>query len=53
MPRLALIVLLLQLSMSGRAQMEAAVWYFGHNAGLNFNSGVPVAITDGQIEVKV
>ncbi len=29
------------------AQKEGNVWYFGDSAGLDFNSGVPVAITDG------
>lgn len=33
-----------------QAQKEAAIWYFGRNAGLDFNSGVPVAITDGQLD---
>ena len=27
------------------SQGEANIWYFGENAGLNFNSGSPVAIT--------
>jgi len=31
------------------AQGEANIWYFGQNAGLNFNSGVPVALTNGQL----
>jgi len=31
------------------AQGEANIWYFGENAGLDFNSGVPVALTDGQL----
>lgn len=31
------------------AQGEAANWYFGVNAGLNFNSGSPVADLDGQL----
>ncbi|TDT46372.1 gliding motility-associated-like protein [Maribacter spongiicola] len=32
-----------------QAQKEAAIWYFGENAGLDFNSGAPVALLDGQI----
>jgi len=28
---------------------EGNIWYFGENAGLDFNSGVPVALTDGQL----
>jgi gliding motility-associated-like protein len=31
------------------AQREANIWYFGQNAGLDFNSGVPVALTNGQL----
>jgi gliding motility-associated-like protein len=32
------------------SQGQANIWYFGENAGLDFNSGVPVPITDGQID---
>ena len=28
---------------------EGNIWYFGQNAGLDFNSGSPVALTDGQL----
>ncbi|GAB1309628.1 hypothetical protein KH5_23110 [Urechidicola sp. KH5] len=31
------------------AQGEANIWYFGHNAGLDFNSGIPVALNNGQL----
>ncbi|MCD4725718.1 MAG: T9SS type A sorting domain-containing protein [Bacteroidales bacterium] len=31
------------------AQNEASIWYFGHNAGVDFSSGMPVAITNGEI----
>ncbi len=31
------------------SQNEANIWYFGNNAGLDFNSGSPVALTDGQL----
>jgi gliding motility-associated-like protein len=31
------------------AQKQANIWYFGNNAGLDFNSGSPVALTDGVI----
>ncbi|MEL0651635.1 T9SS type B sorting domain-containing protein [Algibacter sp. TI.3.09] len=31
------------------AQKEANIWYFGQNAGLDFNSGSPVALTNGQL----
>ncbi|MBC6999641.1 T9SS type B sorting domain-containing protein [Cytophaga sp. FL35] len=29
------------------SQLEASIWYFGENAGLDFSSGAPVALTDG------
>jgi len=32
------------------AQREANIWYFGENAGLDFNSGTPVALTNGQLD---
>ncbi len=32
------------------AQNEAAIWYFGEQSGLDFNSGVPVVLTDGVID---
>src|SRR5690606_7299225 len=31
------------------AQNEANIWYFGENAGLDFNSGSPIALLDGQL----
>lgn len=31
------------------AQNEAANWYFGQNAGLNFNFGYPIPETNGQL----
>jgi hypothetical protein len=30
------------------AQKQGNIWYFGNHAGLDFNSGVPVAISNGQ-----
>lgn len=30
-------------------QGEASNWYFGENAGLSFNSGIPVALTNGNL----
>lgn len=40
------IFLLLTVSLS-YGQREAANWYFGSNAGLDFNSGTPVPLLDG------
>src|SRR5437773_2346307 len=31
------------------SQKQAERWYFGINAGLNFNSGQPVVMTDGAL----
>jgi gliding motility-associated-like protein len=31
------------------SQNEGNIWYFGENAGVDFNSGAPVALTDGEI----
>jgi len=31
------------------SQKQASIWYFGDRAGLNFNSGQPVALTDGAL----
>ncbi|KQO21505.1 hypothetical protein ASF10_12180 [Flavobacterium sp. Leaf82] len=31
------------------AQKEAAIWYFGYGAGLDFNSGNPVTLTNGKL----
>jgi len=30
-----------------QAQKEANIWYFGNKAGINFNNGIPVALTNG------
>ncbi len=40
---------LILLSIPSFAQREAAMWYFGDHAGLDFNSGSPVAVTNGQL----
>ncbi|MFD1292558.1 T9SS type B sorting domain-containing protein [Lutibacter holmesii] len=45
-----LILLLFLLPTLSFSQKEAAIWYFGQYAGLDFNSGVPVVLTDGQID---
>ncbi|MBL4656443.1 MAG: hypothetical protein JKX73_00460, partial [Flavobacteriales bacterium] len=33
------------------AQKEVNVWYFGNGAGLDFNTGAPVVLTDGAVVV--
>ncbi|RCS27223.1 hypothetical protein DUT90_08970 [Polaribacter sp. WD7] len=34
------------------AQKEANFWYFGENAGLDFSSGAPVALTNGELNTQ-
>ena len=34
------------------AQGEAKYWYFGANAGVNFNTSPPTAITNGQLNTS-
>ncbi|WP_299535749.1 T9SS type B sorting domain-containing protein [Ulvibacterium sp.] len=43
------LVFSLFISIAVHAQREAAIWYFGRNAGVDFNSGTPVALTDGAL----
>jgi len=40
----------LLLSFSSFSQNEGNIWYFGTNAGLDFNSGSPVALINGQMD---
>ena len=34
------------------AQKEGNIWYFGTNAGLDFNSGKPIALSDGMMNTR-
>jgi len=34
------------------AQNEANIWYFGQNAGLDFNSGSPIVLLDGALDTQ-
>jgi len=34
------------------AQKETNSWYFGENAGLDFNSGIPTALTNGALNTR-
>lgn len=40
----------LLICISSFAQKEAGIWYFGDKAGLDFSSGSPVVLTDGQMK---
>lgn len=44
------ILVLMLAGLKANAQREAANWYFGVNAGLDFNSGVPVALQNGKLQ---
>jgi gliding motility-associated-like protein len=46
------IFILFMLATPSFAQKEAAIWYFGNYAGLDFNSGNPVALTNGKLVTK-
>lgn len=46
--RLFLLLLFLSMLVS-HAQGEANIWYFGNKAGLDFSSGSPVALTNGEL----
>ncbi|WP_442265609.1 T9SS type B sorting domain-containing protein [Tenacibaculum sp. ZS6-P6] len=45
----ALLLITILSSIQLFAQKEANIWYFGRNAGIDFNTSPPTAITDGQV----
>jgi len=45
----ALILQFILLTSVGYSQGQNSNWYFGTNAGITFNSGVPVALTNGAL----
>jgi len=50
MRRLGFIIsILIYSALITSAQNEGNIWYFGNNAGIDFNSGSPIALTDGQL----
>lgn len=42
-------IILLFVLFQSSAQNEGNIWYFGDSAGVDFNSGTPVALTNGSI----
>lgn len=44
--------LIFLLSLKGIAQKEGNTWYFGLNAGINFNTSPPTALTNGQTDSR-
>ncbi|MBL4905263.1 MAG: hypothetical protein JKZ00_04480, partial [Flavobacteriaceae bacterium] len=47
--RILVSILLLFISTLSFGQKEANIWYFGANAGLDFNTSPPTALTDGEL----
>ncbi|WP_139957883.1 T9SS type B sorting domain-containing protein [Flavicella sediminum] len=47
-----LLYFLLFFGLSIHAQKEANIWYFGEEAGLDFNSGIPTALIDGKVDTN-
>lgn len=37
---------------AARAQKQASIWYFGEHAGLDFSSGAPIPLLDGQLNTN-
>lgn len=48
----SIVTFLLLLVEHSSAQKEANNWYFGIRAGVDFNSGIPLALTDGQLSTN-
>jgi len=44
-----LLILMIWIPCLSKAQKEGNNWYFGTNAGITFNSGSPIALTNGKI----
>ena len=49
MKKTILLFFLLLYTTLAHSQKEANIWYFGRNAGIDFSSGNPVALTNGQL----
>jgi len=48
----SLFVTITLLTSLASAQREKHVWYFGNKAGMDFNTGNPVALTDGEMNTS-
>lgn len=48
----ALIFFLTFIGFISYAQSPVSIWYFGRNAGVDFSSGQPISITDGQLSTE-
>ncbi|WP_428742307.1 T9SS type B sorting domain-containing protein [Tenacibaculum sp.] len=49
MKKQLLFILFITVSISLYSQKEANVWYFGRNAGIDFNTSTPTALTDSKL----
>ena len=45
-------IIILYNSVNITAQNESNIWYFGEHAGIDFNSGTPVALLDGAMNIS-
>ena len=48
--KLLCLIVILTTAIEGFSQREAAVWYFGNQAGLDFNSGIPQPLNDSRLD---
>ena len=46
----SILLLLLIFTLNIFSQKEANIWYFGRNAGIDFNTNPPIALKDGKLE---
>ena len=44
------LLILLFFALKSFSQKEANIWYFGENAGLDFNTTPPTALTNGMLD---
>ena len=44
------LILFLFIGVGSYSQVQNNIWYFGNQAGLDFNSGSPVTLTDGMLD---
>ncbi len=51
-PLLCTLALFLTCTFGANAQLEASIWYFGKNAGLDFRNGSPEVLYDGALDTK-
>ncbi|CAM1344393.1 T9SS type B sorting domain-containing protein [Tenacibaculum amylolyticum] len=47
--RKQILIVFIFVSIAAFSQKQANVWYFGQNAGIDFNTSPPTALTDGQL----